>query len=62
MGAAVFPPFADQWRQICQVGMKNSDNKKAFNNAKMVHAYYLTKIFHPTLINLAPWLQKKTSF
>lgn len=48
--------------KFCQDRMKNSVNNRAFNREKLVHACYLTKIFQPTLINLAPLTKKEAPF
>lgn len=47
---------------ICQDGMKNVDNKRTFNNTKLVHGCYLIKFFHSALINLALLAAKEAPF
>lgn len=46
-------------RQICQGGMNSSNNNRSFNNKKLVHARYLTTIFHPALMNFGALDSKK---
>lgn len=55
-------PLAVRERQICQAGMKNSNNITAFNSVELVHSCYLIRIFRQLLTDLAGLTAKRSFF